>query len=313
MTSPVRFLTIGFFIVTIQVVPERHLRIGLVTPSIVQSSISEASAARGIRLGAEESKQTAGLFGNNVDLYEAAGTGDAAAVTAATSLSSARQIQVLIGTSARDAEALSRYAETRGILYFNVASRSAGLRSACRRHTFHIEATDGMYATAAGFVRSKILTPGAASEGNSTASVVLWSPDLERFGASQINDRFRRKYGLPMDGSAWAGWAAVKIVAEAALRAGSTTSSRMLAYLESPASQFDGHKGWPLTFRKADHQLRQPLYLVTRNPAKPNKDLTVDVPDLRAVSSSNGVPGAAAAALDQLIATPTAPCVWSRR
>ena len=36
----------------------------------------------------------------------------------------------------------------------------------------------------------------------------------------------------------------------------------LLKYLEG-APPFDGHKGRPLTFREWDHQLRQPMYLVT--------------------------------------------------
>jgi len=39
--------------------------------------------------------------------------------------------------------------------------------------------------------------------------------DAERYGASQINDRYRDKYGAGMDEGV-AGWAAVKFVAEAA-------------------------------------------------------------------------------------------------
>jgi ABC-type branched-subunit amino acid transport system substrate-binding protein len=220
-----------------QAVPRSRLRIGLITPSV--ESASAASVARGVRLGAAEAQQTAKLFGDDVELYEASASADAGAVAAATRLSSSRQVHVLIGTSANDADALSRFAESRGILFFNVASRASALRAACRRHTFHLE---------------------VASTGNGSDTLLLWNPTLERFGAAQINDRYRRKYGIPMDGQAWAGWAAAKIASEAALRAHSTNPAKLLAYLESPEGRFDGHKGIPLTFGAADHQLRQPLY-----------------------------------------------------
>jgi hypothetical protein len=118
-----------------------------------------------------------------------------------------------------------------------------------------------------------------------------------------------------MDGRAWAGWAAVKIGSEAALRARSTAVERILAYLEQPTSRFDGHKGWQLGFRPADHQLRQPLYIVVRpartsagQDAPPN---LLDVPDLRAVRSGRGAESPDAV-LDGLSAG--APhCSWSRR
>src|SRR5436189_254169 len=62
-------------------------------------------------------------------------------------------------------------------------------------------------------------------------SVVLWDSTLQRYGASQINDRYHARFGVGMDGGAWAGWVAVKIAAEAALRARSSEPSRLLAYL----------------------------------------------------------------------------------
>ena len=260
-TFPPVLALVSFSTSSRQPLLESHFRIGLVTP--LAASSSAASAARGVRLGAAEAKQTAKLFGGDVELYEASGSGDSGAVAAARRLSSARQVQVLIGASPTDADALSRFSESRGILFFNVASRASSLRAACRRHTFHVD---------------------ASSTGNGSDSLVLWSPTLQRFGAAQINDRYQRKYGIPMDGQAWAGWAAAKIASEAALRVRSTKPARLLAYLESPENRFDGHKGRPLTFSAADHQLLQPLYTRDAN----------DVPD-RSIDSSS----------------PT--CPWSKR
>jgi hypothetical protein len=45
----------------------------------------------------------------------------------------------------------------------------------------------------------------------------------------------------------------------------------ILEYLES-APPFDGHKGRALTFRKGDHQLRQPIYLAQARKATPGGD-----------------------------------------
>ena len=44
------------------------------------------------------------------------------------------------------------------------------------------------------------------------------------------------------------------------MRASALDRGALVAYLES-APPFDGHKGDALTFRKWDHQLRQPLYV----------------------------------------------------
>jgi ABC-type branched-subunit amino acid transport system substrate-binding protein len=299
--------------------PHTSLRIGLVTTGGADASPGAASIARGIRLGAAESKQTAALFGDNIELYEAVGVG-AAALTAAELLSFARQVQVLIGVSADDADVLSQFAESHHILFFNAASRSQPLRAACRRYTFHVEGTDAMYSNAA-LAASRWPTTISANTArrlvdSRTDSVALWGPSLQRYGASQLNDRYRDKYQSEMDGFAWAGWAAVKIAAEAALRTRSTSPAKLLAYLESPATKFDGHKGWALTFTAADHQLRQPLYIATMQGAGGYKFR--DIPELRDNSSAGAASNAGRltpyGTLDSLMASPGArPCKWRSR
>ncbi|HKI04356.1 MAG TPA: twin-arginine translocation signal domain-containing protein [Thermoanaerobaculia bacterium] len=93
--------------------------------------------------------------------------------------------------------------------------------------------------------------------------VVDWHPDLERFGAEQLNDRFRRRFGQAMDESAWRGWMAVKIAAELALRIPPGASTGLLEMLQ--LASFDGHKGTQLRFDPQDHYLVQPVYLVDGN------------------------------------------------
>jgi ABC-type branched-subunit amino acid transport system substrate-binding protein len=281
------------------------LRIGVVTPRRAATP-DEISSLRGIRLGASEATQTARLFGDRVETYEADGDGKTlGAAQAAAFLSSRRKVQILIGVSPDDADALATFAEQRGLIFLNIASRSEGLRGACRRNSFHIEATDVMYANARrltvhGTVANQAGRPSSPDGG----SVVLWNERLERFGASQLNDRYRAVAHAGMDGSAWAGWAAIKIASEAALRAGSADASRIRAYLEAATTQFDGHKGWPLSFRATDHQLRQPLYIV--GAASPSAPI-VDVPDLRSVASASS-DRAATDALDRLSAGSIARC-----
>jgi hypothetical protein len=275
------------------------LRIGVVTPRRAATP-AEISSLRGIRLGAAEATQTARLFGDRVETYEAEGDGKTlGADQAAAFLSSRRKVQILIGVSAADADALATFAEQRGLIFLNIASRSEALRSACRRNSFHIEAGDAMY-TNAKRLTAHVTRANSAGRPSSPDddSVALWNEHLERFGASQLNDRYRAVAHAGMDGSAWAGWAAIKIASEAALRAGSADASRIRAYLEAANTRFDGHKGWPLSFRAADHQLRQPLYIVGR--ASTSAPI-LDVPDLRSVSSASS-DRAAIDALDQLSA-----------
>lgn len=271
------------------------LRVGLVTQA--KPSIATASVTRGVELGAGEAKQTATLFGGDVLLFEE--RADANAESAAAKLLAQRKVQVLIGSSAEDADALSRFAEKHGLIFFNTSSRAPALRTACRRYTFHIEASDSMYANAA--------RRGGGGNTTATASTLLWSASLEKYGASQINDRFRGRYHSAMDGSAWAGWVAVKIAAEAALRAKSPRPAALLAYFESPSTSFDGHKGWPLSFRSSDHQLRQPLYVGVAS-AKPGES-TRDVPALSTLASSGAN---ANQLLDALMPRSTSQCGWKR-
>jgi ABC-type branched-subunit amino acid transport system substrate-binding protein len=89
---------------------------------------------------------------------------------------------------------------------------------------------------------------------------VGWHHELERFSARELNGRFRRRWNAPMSETSWGAWAAVKLVGEAVVRAGASDGDALVAFMES-APPFDGHKGEALTFRRWDHQLRQPLYV----------------------------------------------------
>jgi quinoprotein dehydrogenase-associated probable ABC transporter substrate-binding protein len=96
--------------------------------------------------------------------------------------------------------------------------------------------------------------------------IALWEASLNLDEARRLNERFSSRWGEPTDPSAWAAYAAVKIVLESVLATGSLEPARLVAYLEDPRTRFDLHKGTPLSFRPWDHQLRQPLYLVRLNP-----------------------------------------------
>lgn len=88
---------------------------------------------------------------------------------------------------------------------------------------------------------------------------VLWHANLFRYGAEQLNERYRRGFDRGMNAEAWAGWMAVKAATEASLRA---RGRELRAVLTDPATTFDGHKGGPLAFDGPGRTLAQPLYLV---------------------------------------------------
>lgn len=108
--------------------------------------------------------------------------------------------------------------------------------------------------------------------------VASWHPELERFSARELNARFRRRFGRPLSSLGWAAWAAVRMLAEAIVRAGTGDAAGLIRYFEG-APRFDGHKGEALTFRSWDHQLGQPLYILgprKREPGSEQRDpLTV--------------------------------------
>ena len=76
---------------------------------------------------------------------------------------------------------------------------------------------------------------------------VLWHHSLERYGAGQLNDRFKAA-GITIDEQAWLGWFAVKLLWEAGVR---DKNPRELSY--------DGHKGTGLRFNRHG-VLVQPVY-----------------------------------------------------
>ncbi|HEX6589781.1 MAG TPA: hypothetical protein VF039_12230 [Longimicrobiales bacterium] len=98
--------------------------------------------------------------------------------------------------------------------------------------------------------------------GTTRPDAMLWHPSLFRYGAQQLNDRFRRRYGRGMDEHAWAGWFSLKVLGEAALRARSNDPARLAAWMLSPRARFDGHKGVPLHF-DARRVLVQPTFTMS--------------------------------------------------
>src|SRR5262249_14751921 len=88
-----------------------------------------------------------------------------------------------------------------------------------------------------------------------------WDASLTRFGADTLNQRFERRFGSAMSEHAWTAWFAIKVLWESSVRLRSVDAHDIARHLSGDSTQFDGHKGRPLSFRKWDHQLRQPIYV----------------------------------------------------
>jgi hypothetical protein len=233
-----------------------ELRIGLLLRTAADSF---ADPSQGLTLGAEESARTSALFGLDVavirprlerqpDVRRAARelvAEGVAAVVSALDSDGCEQIRPIL------AEAL--------VLVLSLGcDGNVGRRDEpCRSFGFYLSPSDATIRRAS---EARARQAGAAP--GEAGPPVLWHHTLTRFGAAQLNDRFRRRFGGEMTSRAWAGWAAMKILTESALRSRSTRGVDIARYMTSRTARFDGHKGEPLSFDARSGELRQPLYVI---------------------------------------------------
>ena len=135
---------------------------------------------------------------------------------------------------------------------FNLTLDDEALREQCLPNVFHIPPSQRMKEDAIAQWRKR--------NPESTATVQAWHPDFKKYAAEQLNRRFLKAQGRPMDEDAWAGWAAVKILTDTIARLQVTEPAGLLDHLKTQL-QFDGQKGVDMNFRPTG-QLRQVLFLV---------------------------------------------------
>ncbi|HKY98834.1 MAG TPA: hypothetical protein VJL35_13325, partial [Gemmatimonadaceae bacterium] len=206
------------------------LRIAMVFPAVYQLF------EKGFELGTAEAARSASLFNVEVSSQRLPVDG----------IKSSNAAVVFTCADETTTREVAEQCAQAGIIHVNCGSRADALRrNFCSASTFHVEASQAMYDGA------RALAPDAKR-------IELWDAALERYGAAQLNDRFKSFSGEKMTGAAWAGWFAVKVVFESYLRG----SGDILRWIASDTAQFDGHKGSPLSFRSWDRQLRQPLYAI---------------------------------------------------
>lgn len=195
---------------------------------LVHGRLSEG-AARGLEFGVAEAARTASLMRRELEL----GT-SAAGITGA------------IGVIAADPpEAGAIPADTPIVLLRDLP----GFDSAC---TFRVGLKAAERQRALAGWRAGYTGENKASD----ARVVEWHPSLRRYGASELNERYRRETGAGMGPEAWLAWFAVKALVETALRHPDAPRCGALG-----ASRFDGHKGRPLVFDPDTRALRHPVYV----------------------------------------------------
>jgi hypothetical protein len=218
------------------------VRIGIASPASMPRD-----QQLGLELGLDEAKRAATLFGGTiVDVPIAAPERIDGALSA-----------VIGGGDESTTLAWIRQAAASNTIYMNVGCAADRLRQQdCSRAAFHVVPSDAMARDAL-----------SAARPSSKVRAEAWDASLNRFGADTLNQRFSARFHEPMTSGAWSAWFAVKVIWESALRQKSSDARSIAEHLVRDTTQFDGHKGTPLSFRAWDHQLRQPLYLVGAGPA----------------------------------------------
>ena len=101
--------------------------------------------------------------------------------------------------------------------------------------------------------------PLAGSEG---LTPVGWSRVVEQWGAAQLQSRFNKQAARDMTSRDYAAWAAIRAIGEAVTRTNSGEVGTLRAFILGDEFELAGFKGRPLTFRRWNGQMRQPIPLV---------------------------------------------------
>lgn len=90
-----------------------------------------------------------------------------------------------------------------------------------------------------------------------------WHRSQEQWGGTQLQRRFTRAFGRWMLERDYAAWEAARSIGEAVTRTNSADPATLRSYIVSDTFELAAFKGKPLTFRKWDQQLRQPILLAS--------------------------------------------------
>lgn len=96
----------------------------------------------------------------------------------------------------------------------------------------------------------------------------LWEATMVGGEAKELNEFFIARTGNPMDPSAWAAYAAIKIIFETIAAVKTLDTSAIVHFLESPKAVFSVGKASAASFEPRSHQLIQSLLIVQANSEK---------------------------------------------
>lgn len=198
------------------------------------------TARAGVEQGIDEANVQGRFLGQNYTLVDATAAdlpGDFSAVIVAADAATVRAV----------AEAAGR------VPVVNILAEDDALRAACLANVVHTIPSAAMRADAE--------RQWAQAHDGAAAAARAWHPDFRKYAASQLNSRYRKAHGQPMDDQAWAGWAAAKMLSDTVARVGVARPGALLDYLRDSLA-FDGQKGADLSVRPTG-QLRQPMLLVS--------------------------------------------------
>lgn len=204
------------------------------------------SAYSGLSRGLAEANLQGQFLGQKYHINVFAGAADLPANSA----------YYLVIVAAVDAEELLLIRDAnRHTAVLNLLAEDDSLRSACLGNILSVIPSRKMLDDAINQWRQK--HPGTV------AIATAWHEDFVKFAARDLNKRYRKTFDKGMDGYAWAGWAAVRMVADTVARETITDPVEMLHYLKTNLS-FDGQKGLNMNFRETG-QLRQLLLMIENN------------------------------------------------
>jgi ABC-type branched-subunit amino acid transport system substrate-binding protein len=227
----------------------------------VGASLHETSSGRGALQGLEEAKLQGSFLGLEYSIVEAT----------AEDAEQLRTVDAIVVAGSPDqVQAVARAVNATGVAVFNVAAAQDALRTSCMSSLLHTLPSDAMLAAGVDQWKQK---------SDATAVVAqAWHPAFVKFAARDLNKRYVAVWNTDMDDQAWAAWAAVRIIADAAANMQDATAAERLDYIRNDM-EFDGQKGAYMTFR-ATGQLRQPLLIVE------NGELAGEAP-VRGVAASD--------------------------
>jgi hypothetical protein len=224
----------------------QQLSIGILESRESERDSSTARSIRGITLGIEEAQRTAGLFGWEVVALRPP---DSLAPSDAMRFLATRGVTAIVGNLTASLQSRSRQRSVPVMM--DVEKRSNSPPNSCAQSAFHLLPL---------LDSAQWATRGQRETWARYAGLVAWDPALERFGAAQLNERYRNRFRSGMDENAWAGWMSIKILVDAALRKGTKDPCALERFLLGKDARFDGHKGVPLFFDPRTRELVQPLF-----------------------------------------------------